>query len=147
MSCFLVTKNILHRYAFRSFTNQVSNFPLKTSLSSRSLQHTRRTFQTTPRTYAAPLGPILVKLSSPLYRFGFLYLGRRLRQYWNNLPPDKRAKYTKRFTKSRNVIFGGVFAFGGLSGLYYYLHLEEAPVTHRQRFMICLLYTSDAADE
>jgi len=139
MACLLLTRKLYGQPVVRSFTQYISNVSVKTRLSlptRKPQQLVTRTFQTTSKVHAAPLGPLLVKLSSPLYRFGFLYLGRRLRQYWNNLPPDKRAKYTKIFSNSRNAIFGGVFAFGGLSGLYYISHLEEAPVTHRKRFMI-----------
>ena len=96
-----------------------------------------RNFKTSCPRHAAPLlGPILVKLTGPLYRIGFLLLGRRFRNYWNSLPPETRAKYSQVFTKSKRRVYGGIFAFGGFSLVYYLSHIEETPVTHRKRFMI-----------
>jgi len=96
-----------------------------------------RNFKTSfPRRAVPLLGPILVKLTGPLYRLGFLLLGRRFRKFWNNLSPEIRAKYTKAFTKSKSRVYGGIFVCSGVSMVYYLSHLEETPVTRRKRFII-----------
>ena len=115
----------------------------KTPVTCRSTNHQNnllyglRTFKTSPASHVGPaIGPVLVKLAQPLYRFGFVYLGRRIRRYWNNLPPEKKVRYTKVLTKSKRIVYGGALLAGGLCTFYFVSHLEEAPVTHRRRFMI-----------
>ena len=96
-----------------------------------------RCLKTTPATNVGPaIGPVLVKLATPLYRFGFMYIGRRFRRYWNDLPRERKSTYVNLFTKSKRGIYGGVLLVGGFSTIYFVSHLEETPVTKRRRFMI-----------
>lgn len=102
-----------------------------------TLIYCKRTFKTSATSHAAPvLGPLLVKLSTPLSRLAFVLFGRRVRNWWANLPPERKNRYLSFISKSRHRFIVGMLGFGGLSMAYYYYHLEETPVTGRKRFMI-----------
>ena len=127
----LKSKTALNQLLFRP-KNSLSKHP-----ENHHLQIPSRCIRTTPATHVGPaIGPVLVKMAQPLYRLGFMYLGRRARRYWNNLPPDRKSKYVNMFTKSKRGVYGIVFLVGGFSAVYYMSHLEDTPVTKRRRFMI-----------
>lgn len=94
-------------------------------------------FHTTPKRSAIPVvGPILIKLASPLSRLGAVLLGRQLRKWWRNLPDSDRAKLYNNARKRSDRLLIAVFGTLGICFGYYSYHLEENSITGRKQFMI-----------
>ena len=85
---------------------------------------------------APVIGPILVKLATPLSRVAAILVGRRVRKWWQKLPQSQKEIYLYNATKRRDMIMIVVFGGLGLSLVYYGYHLEECKLTGRKRFML-----------
>ena len=82
------------------------------------------------------LGPILIKLASPLSRLGAILLGRQLRKWWRNLPEKHRVKLFDDARKRSDKILIAIFGTLGICFGYYSYHLEENSITGRKQLMI-----------
>ncbi|KAK0063025.1 metalloendopeptidase OMA1 mitochondrial [Biomphalaria pfeifferi] len=83
-----------------------------------------------------PLPPVLVLLIKPLAKIGAAVTGRSVRLWFRRLSPEQKSRITSNI-KHRWYIFAGCgAALVGGSILFYVSHLEETPVTGRQRFII-----------
>ncbi|XP_065888790.1 metalloendopeptidase OMA1, mitochondrial-like isoform X2 [Dysidea avara] len=84
---------------------------------------------------SAPLhiGPWI--LGTPLARFAIAVAGRYARRWWKNLPDGEKASMVKYVRERKDTVF--LVCLGGLGALVTYLamHIEEAPITGRRRFI------------
>ena len=79
------------------------------------------------------IGPWI--LGTPLARFGIAIAGRYARRWWRDLPDGEKARVNEYVRERRETIL--LFCLGGL-GLficYVAMHMEEAPITGRKRFI------------
>ena len=61
---------------------------------------------------------------------------RTFRNWWRNLPSQHQyRKFVKRLLSRKEVITLSLGGAGGVCLVFYVCHLEEAPFTHRRRFM------------
>ncbi len=98
---------------------------------------TSKPFHTSAKQNALPaLGPLLIKLASPLSRLGAILVGRQVRKWWRKLPEKNKERYLSNLKKRTDKILIAVFGTLGVSFLYYSYHIEETPMTNRKRFMI-----------
>ena len=94
-------------------------------------------FHTSSARKAIPvLGPLLIKLASPLSRLGAILLGRQLRKWWRNLPEKHRVKLFNDARKRGDKILIAIFGTLGICFGYYSYHLEENSITGRKQLMI-----------
>ncbi|ODM93396.1 Metalloendopeptidase OMA1, mitochondrial [Orchesella cincta] len=109
------------------------NIPATLALTRRQVQiQPRFFFQTSSRKEALP--------AAAVSKFGAVLLGRTVRKYWRNLPEEKKIVWKKKLKRSKYIIAGILGAVGIGMGVYYQSHVQEAPVTHRKRF---IAFTND----
>ena len=61
---------------------------------------------------------------------------RTFRNWWKKLPDHHQYKKLARgFPLKKEIIVLSFSSFGGVCLVFYFFHLEEAPFTHRTRFM------------
>ena len=82
-----------------------------------------------------PVHPLLVALIKPLSRVSALLAGRKMRQWYRNLPQDQKDKFRSKMRENRHFLLGLSGMFCGFIGYLYYTHLETCPVTGRRRFV------------
>ena len=101
------------------------------------LQNTQRVFHTSQHRRAIPvIGPLLLKLASPLSRISAVLLGRQLRKWWRGLPESQRKIFFLGVRRRTDKIIILVFSTIGLCFAYYNYHLEENDLTGRKQLMI-----------
>ena len=94
-------------------------------------------FHTTTHHNALPaLGPLLIKLASPISRLGAVLVGRQLRKWWKKLPEKQRLVYFDGARRRSDKIIIAIFGTAGLCFGYYNYHLEENSMTGRKQLMI-----------
>ena len=94
-------------------------------------------FHTSSSRKAIPIvGPILIKLASPLSRLGAVLLGRQLRKWWRNLPENHRIKLFNDARRRGDKILIAIFGTLAICFGYYSYHLEENSLTGRKQLMI-----------
>ena len=67
-----------------------------------------------------------------LYQYFIFFTFRSLRKWLKAQPKEVRRKYYKLLALKLAVLFGG---FGAFSSYNYYKHEQEAPITHRKRYI------------
>ncbi|RWS07530.1 metalloendopeptidase OMA1-like protein [Dinothrombium tinctorium] len=72
----------------------------------------------------------------PLGNIIAVIVGRRIRNWWRNLPPDKRQAFKKWVIANKLRLTLYLSAFISLAYVYYHSHVEETPLTKRKRFVI-----------
>ena len=94
-------------------------------------------FHTTSNRSAIPvLGPLLLKLASPLSRLGAVLLGRQLRKWWRKLPEKHKVRIFNDARRRSDKILIAVFGTVAICFGYYSYHLEENSITGRKQLMI-----------
>ena len=132
-SRFITTTNLELNKHHGLTWNKVS-FDKQTSIYSKCNE---RLFHTTTHRNALPaLGPLLVKLASPISRFGAVLIGRQLRKWWKKLPEKQRLVYFDGARRRTDKIIIAIFGTAGLCFGYYNYHLEENSMTGRKQLMI-----------
>nr|CAD7573140.1 unnamed protein product [Timema californicum] len=79
-------------------------------------------------------------LIRPLSKVVAIVFGRSFRKWWKSLPPNKRKLFMEALKKNKYKILFYTSVLTGLSYYFYYSHLEENPLTRKQRF---ILFTQD----
>nr|CAD7432459.1 unnamed protein product [Timema monikensis] len=79
-------------------------------------------------------------LIRPLSKVVAIVFGRSFRKWWKSLPPNKRKLFMESLQKNKYKILFFTSVLTGLSYYFYYSHLEENPLTRKQRF---ILFTQD----
>lgn len=101
-----------------------------------------RSFSTTKSKNAIP--PLVWLIFKPVTKLGAIIAGRGFRNWWVSLPKMKRQIFKGHLirNKYRYILFIGSTVSGSI--VYYQVHLQETPITHRQRF---ILFTTKQLEE
>lgn len=91
-----------------------------------------RNFHLSPR---KNIHPVLWVVLRPMMKVGAILSGRAYRKWWKDLPKDKRTHFREAFRKSGGKILVALSVLTGLATVNYFLHLQEAPITGRKRFI------------
>lgn len=102
-----------------------------TTLQNPSFIQSRR-FHVTPKRNIPPIFWLFVK---PVAKLGAILSGRSARKWWRSLPSKKRQHFWDQVRESWYLIAFAGAGFCSLGVLYYRWHVEETPLTGRQRFI------------
>lgn len=89
-------------------------------------------FHTTPKQC---INPIFLLVAKQLTKGLAVLSGRGFRNWWRNLPPNKKAYFIDAAVRSRWKIAASAGAVSALGGVYYVSHIQETPITKRRRFV------------
>lgn len=101
-----------------------------------------RFFSTSPRRHVIP--PLVWLIAKPLTKLSAIIVGRGFRQWWQSLPKNKRDILKMHLIRNRIRYLLITSSTVGGSVYYYQSHLQDAPITHRRRF---ILFSSDQLKE
>lgn len=118
-------------HSLSRFSIQRIKLPIQTDVYAAGCLY-QRYLHTSGRCNAAPLFWALFK---PLAKVSAILWGRGFRKWWQALPVKKRQFFLGVMNKNKYRLAAGSIACGGFGMIYYLSHLEEAPVTHRKRFI------------
>jgi hypothetical protein len=93
-----------------------------------------RPFSTSPNKQAIP--PIVWIFFKPITKLGAILAGRGFRKWWAALPQLKRELFKNHLLRNKFRYMGGVGGSSAACFVFYRSHLEETPITKRQRFML-----------
>ncbi|NWU92449.1 OMA1 Metalloendopeptidase, partial [Upupa epops] len=94
-----------------------------------------RSFRTSLLFRSAPL-PLFWIIVKPIQKLLAIILGRSIRNWWKALPPNKQKLLKESARKNKWKILLGVSSLGVLFIVFYFTHLEEAPITGRARLFV-----------
>ncbi|XP_015523282.1 metalloendopeptidase OMA1, mitochondrial [Neodiprion lecontei] len=97
------------------------------------IQLSNRKFHTTNR---RDIPPVLALILRPVLRIGAFIFGRTLRKWWGKIDPSEREQYAAFLRKKKPYLYGFLGAFFSMLAIYYVLHIENAPITNRPRFIM-----------
>lgn len=128
--------NLVSKLLRHSVRPLIQNQPPSVLLKQRSF------FSTSPRRQVIP--PLVWLIAKPLTKLSAIIVGRGFRQWWQSLPKKKRVILKKHLIRNRVRYFLITSTTVGGSIYYYQSHLQDAPITHRRRF---ILFSSDQLKE
>ncbi|CAG7726591.1 unnamed protein product [Allacma fusca] len=130
--------NISRQQLTRNFSQLVANNkkppPFINTRPNVNITSPVRPFRTT-NSNNVPLPPFIILIVGRVAKAGAVLLGRNVRKWWANLPPEQKAEYTQRAKSNRKYI-GAAFGMLGMGIFVYYdSHIQETPYTNRKRFV------------
>jgi len=109
---------------------------------SQDLIKSTRLFSTTKKRDAIP--PLVWLFFKPVTKLGAIIAGRGFRNWWVSLPKMKRQIFKGHLIRNKYRYILSISTTVGGSIVYYQFHLQETPITHRQRF---ILFTNKQLEE
>uniref|UniRef100_A0A8D0DX04 Metalloendopeptidase OMA1, mitochondrial n=1 Tax=Salvator merianae TaxID=96440 RepID=A0A8D0DX04_SALMN len=97
--------------------------------------HLFRPFHSSSALKAAP-APLVWIILKPAQKLLAIILGRSIRKWWKALPPNKKELFKEAARRNKWKIVLGLCGFGIIFILFYFTHLEEAPITGRPRLLV-----------
>ena len=116
-------------------SHQMKNlFTKRASLIRQPIKQTNCLFSTSVKKNAIP--PLLWIIFKPVTKLGAILVGRGFRKWWTGLPQVKRTIFLDHLkrNKLRYAILVSTSTVGSV--VYYQAHVQETPITHRQRFIL-----------
>ncbi|KAG2461503.1 OMA1 Metalloendopeptidase, partial [Polypterus senegalus] len=92
-------------------------------------------FHTSPSARALP-APLIWVILKPVQKLVAILLGRSLRRWWKDLPPNKKELFKQSVRKNKWKLAMGGCCLGVLFSIFYLTHLDESPITGRQRLLV-----------
>jgi hypothetical protein len=80
--------------------------------------------------------PPIVWILKPITRMGAILAGNGFREWWAALPHLKRELFKSHLLRNKFRYMTGVGGSSAACFVFYRYHLEETPITKRQRFML-----------
>ncbi|XP_053549600.1 metalloendopeptidase OMA1, mitochondrial [Bombina bombina] len=126
-------QNNLNSYrspTFAQVTKRKSFFqssPLQQVLSSRQIHTSSRLNVLPPHVW------LIIKPAQKLFA---IIIGRSIRKWWKTLPTNKRELFKESLKRNKWKISLSVGALGIIFILFYFTHLEESPITGRNRLLV-----------
>ena len=91
-----------------------------------------RQFHTTGPNRLPPTFWLLIR---PVSKLIAVFAGRRIRQWWQRLPPERRRFFIDKLRQHKWKLLGLLGAYAALCCIYYATHLGPTPLTGRIRFV------------
>lgn len=130
---FLLLADYHTSFVKNTFIKDNKSFLVEKHLVSNSSLLLNKSFHTT-RPNQVPA--IVIQILRPIGKFVAIIVGRKIRSWYRNLPPNKKRMFKDWIIRNKVLLVGIISALSlGIAG-FYYTHLEETPITGRRRFVI-----------